>query len=136
MLDLRQASRVHTNKKVDLKLWEPLLQRLQTFKDQVKTGNKADDSISKILALEEEIVENLTEEIKLLEILQNFFLTCLVDLNLDNLIRQSFVRIIEPRSNLDNPIRFTSGLTHAVNIDVWLDNIEDIANIYIKVRGS
>ena len=81
-------------------------------------------------------MENLTEEIKLLEILQNFFLTCLVDLNLDNLIRQSFVRIIEPRSNLDNPIRFTSGLTHAVNIDVWLDNIEDIANIYIKVGGS
>jgi len=133
LLELRQLTRGQHTKKVDLKLWEPLLTRLNGFKDHIKSTLTLNDQVKIIIDLQENIEEHLSEPSRLIDLLQNFFLSYDIQLLVKNRLRQSRVKVIEPRNNIDNPIRFTSGLTHAINVDIWLENIENISEIYVKI---
>ena len=66
--------------------------------------------------------------------MQKFFKTQPVNLYVTNILRQCSATILEPRNNVDNPIRFSAGLVLAVDLNAVLENIDNPTNIFIKVN--
>lgn len=53
----------------------------------------------------------------------------------DSQIHQATATIIEPTGESDNPLRFTSGLVVALDIDATLEHVQDPQNT-VKVQVS
>lgn len=132
LVELRNVNKLN-QPKVDLKLWETYLHRLHKFKKHVMSTSTIDNQLKEVLNLQESVEENLSAVSTLVSLLQNFFLTYPIKCDVENRLRQIHVEFIEPRNNLDNPLRFSSGLILGVDVVAKLENIEDISNIYIKI---
>lgn len=135
LLELRTASKLQQNRKIDLKLWEIFLQRLYKFKEHVNATSATfkNNQLADIVKLQESVEENLSAVSTLVTVLQQFFLTYPIDLKIENRLRQATVRVIEPKHNVDNPLRFSAGLILSVDVVASLENVQDLANVYIKL---
>lgn len=125
--------KVQSQQKVNFKLWENFFKRINKFKEHVSTSSSTSDRYNSVFALQEAVEQNLSSVTTLLDLLQKFFRGQPISLKIENRLRQATARIMEPTNNVDNPIRFSAGLTLAVDVVAWLKNIDNVGNIFIKV---
>ena len=133
LLELRHVTKDQLPKRVNLKLWGSFLQRLRKFKEHVTSTSDVNERLKQVLKLQDSIEENLSETSTLINLLQKFFLDYPVNLSITNRLQFTHARLVEPRTNLDSPLKFCAGLTLGVAVVAYIENVDNIADIYIKV---
>jgi len=134
LLKLRYTTKMQGSRRVNIDMWDPLLQRLQKFRSYMTSTSSVTDQLGKVIELQDAVELNISSVATLFGLIQEFFLSYSFDpLQIENRLRQSMARINEPKGNSDNPLRFCAGLVLSVDVDATLENVDDVSNIYIKV---